>query len=80
MNMLQKIKLSGSNIKIDGRWNFDDDKTETKKVPDIKIQGHTMSKQDLYEKQYGKKANTAPVPSEDAEIDFSKLNSLDEAQ
>lgn len=49
-----------------------------------------MSKQDLYEKQYGKKA-TAMTPAAagteerkkaakdvDADVDFSKLNSMDE--
>ncbi len=78
--------LGGGTVNQNHRWDFDDGtggdpkKEEVKKVPP-KIQGHTLSKQDLYEKQYGKKSTpmatkeeSKKTPKEDEDVDFSKLN------
>ena len=53
-----------------------------KKVPTLKL--HGQSKQDLFEKQYGKKAaTTTAISSEskkddgDGDVDFSKLNNME---
>lgn len=68
-------------IGYDSRWDFEEDKPETKKMSDAGTQEQTLSKKDLYEQRYGKKSITTQDKKEDKEddIDFSKLNSLDES-
>ena len=66
------------------RWVFDEGTTEPGKKPEdkkshVKPQGHVLSKQDLFQQQYGKLAATKKTQDGvEADVDFMKLNKPDD--